>query len=62
LKLEAGQVILVVAIALPLFFSVCAFVVDGANLMVHRRSIQNAADAASLAASQDLSAPAYQNM
>jgi hypothetical protein len=47
-------VLLVVAIALPLFFTVCAFVVDGANLMVHRRSIQNAADASSLAAARGL--------
>jgi hypothetical protein len=62
LRLEVGQILVVVAIALPLFFSVCAFVIDGTNLMVHRRAIQNAADAASLAASQDLSAPVYQNM
>jgi hypothetical protein len=54
LRLEVGQVLVVVALALPMFFSVCAFVVDGSNLMVHRRSIQNAADAAALAAAQEL--------
>jgi len=49
-----GQVLVLVAIALPLFFSICALVVDGTNLMVHRRAMQNAADASALAASRDL--------
>ena len=39
---------------MPLFFSVVGLVIDGSNLMVHRRMMQNAADGAALAASQDL--------
>jgi len=38
-----------VAVALPMFFSLVAVIIGGSNLMVHRRSIQNAADAAALA-------------
>jgi hypothetical protein len=54
LRSEIGQALILVALALPLFFSVVALVVDGSNLMAHKRSIQNAADAAALAASQEL--------
>jgi Putative Flp pilus-assembly TadE/G-like len=41
---------------MPMIFSVVALVVDGSTLMAQRRSIQNAADAAALAASQELPA------
>src|SRR5215217_6909557 len=39
---------------MPLFFSLCAVVIDGTNLMVNKRQLQNAADAAVLAAAQEL--------
>jgi hypothetical protein len=54
LKTEVGQALILVALAMPLFFSVVGLVIDGSNLMVHRRMMQNAADGAALAASQDL--------
>jgi Flp pilus assembly protein TadG len=47
-------VLVLVALAMPLVLALLALVVDGSNLMVHRRAIQNAADAAVLAAAQDL--------
>jgi hypothetical protein len=49
-----GQALILVALAMPLFFSVVGLVIDGSNLMVHRRMMQNAADGAALAASQNL--------
>jgi Putative Flp pilus-assembly TadE/G-like len=52
---EAGQALVLVALAMPLFMSIAALVVDGTNLMVHRRQLQTAADGAALAAAQDLS-------
>jgi hypothetical protein len=42
------------ALALPLFFGFAAVVVDGSSLMAQRRSLQNAADSAALAATRDL--------
>jgi hypothetical protein len=54
LKDEIGQVLIVVVLMLPLFFSVVAVVTDGSTLLTQRRTIQNAADAAALAAAQDL--------
>jgi hypothetical protein len=42
---------------MPLMCAVFALVADGATLMVQRRSIQNAADAAALAAAQDVNKP-----
>jgi hypothetical protein len=50
-----GQALVLVALAMPLFMSIAALVVDGTNLMVHRRQLQTAADGAALAAAQDLS-------
>jgi Flp pilus assembly protein TadG len=41
-----------VAVALPLFFALMALVVDGGNVLVHKRNIQVAADAAALAMAQ----------
>jgi hypothetical protein len=49
-----GQVLVLLALAMPLFLALLAFVADGSSLLVERRSIQNAADAAVLAAAQDL--------
>jgi hypothetical protein len=54
LRRSDGQTLVVFAVALPMLFAVLALVVDGSNLMVQRRSIQNAADAAALAAAQEL--------
>jgi hypothetical protein len=53
-RCATGQALILVALAMPLFFSVVGLVIDGSNLMVHRRMMQNAADGAALAASQDL--------
>jgi hypothetical protein len=41
-------------LAMPLFIAVVALVTDGSNLMVKRRSNQNAADAVALAIAQDI--------
>jgi len=54
LKREAGQVLVLVALALPLFFAVAMLVVDGSKGFVAKRQMQNAADAASLAAAREL--------
>jgi len=52
-----GQSLLLVAVLLPLLLIFLAFVVDGAHAFVDYRHAQNAADAASLAAAQDLNSP-----
>jgi hypothetical protein len=49
-----GQSLLLFAIMLPLILLFVAFVVDGAHAFVDYRHLQNAADASSLAAAQDL--------
>jgi hypothetical protein len=54
---QGGQTLIIFAIAMPLFLSLVALVVDGSSLMVHRRSLQVAADAAALAVAQDLNNP-----
>jgi hypothetical protein len=54
LKSTSGQALILVVLAMPMFFSVVGLVADGSNLMVHRRQMQNAADGAALAAAQDL--------
>src|SRR5438876_1155036 len=41
-------------LALPLFFSLMSLVVDGGNILVHKRNIQVAADAAALAMAQSV--------
>jgi Flp pilus assembly protein TadG len=51
---ERGQTLVLIAIAMPLFLAVIALVTDGSMLLVHRRSLQVAADAASLAAAQEI--------
>src|SRR5437764_1206552 len=52
---QCGQALILVALVMPLFMSIAALVVDGTNLMVHRRQLQTAADGAALAGAQDLS-------
>ncbi len=47
---EDGQTLILVALALPLLIAVMMLVVDGANIFVQRRVVQNAADAGALAA------------
>src|SRR5262249_13131413 len=54
LKSQASQALLLVTLALPMFFSIVAFVIDGSTLMVHKRSTQNAADAVALAIAQNI--------
>jgi hypothetical protein len=57
---ERGQVLILVVLALPLFFALVALVSDGSNIFANKRSLQNAADASVLAAvrefNSDLSA------
>jgi hypothetical protein len=43
-----------VVLALPIFFGICAIVIDSSNLMVQRHAVQNAADAAVLAVAQSM--------
>ena len=54
LRHSSGQVLVMVALALPVFFGFTALVVDGSTLMVHKRSSQNAVDAVALAMSQNI--------
>src|SRR5262249_16616088 len=49
-----GQSLLLFAIMLPVLVVFAAFVVDGAPAFVDYRHLQNAADASSLAAAQDI--------
>jgi Flp pilus assembly protein TadG len=51
---ERGQTLILIMVALPLFFALMALVVDGGNVLVHKRNIQNAADAAALAVAQNI--------
>jgi Flp pilus assembly protein TadG len=53
-KNQSGQVLVLLALALPLFFAVCLLVVDGSRLFVQKRTMQNAADASALAAAKEL--------
>jgi hypothetical protein len=55
LRREDGQTLILVVLALPLLLAIMALVIEGSTLMVQRRSVQDAADAAALAASQSLS-------
>jgi Flp pilus assembly protein TadG len=54
LRREEGQTLILVVLALPLLLAMIALVIDGANLFTQRRSVQNAADAAALAAGAKL--------
>ncbi len=51
---EAGQVFVVFALALPVLLGFAALVVDLGNTYVQRQTVQQAADAAALAAVQEL--------
>jgi Flp pilus assembly protein TadG len=50
-------------LAMPLFFALMSLVVDGGNILVHKRNVQVAADAAALAIAQnvDLASPSCDN-
>jgi hypothetical protein len=56
---QSGQALILVMLAMPLFLAVIALVTDGSNLMVHRRSNQNAVDAVALAIAQDMDSTAH---
>jgi Flp pilus assembly protein TadG len=58
LRGEDGQTLILVALGLPLLLAMIALVIDGANLFTQRRSVQNAADAAVLAAGAKLNSDA----
>ena len=51
---QAGQVLVIFALALPVLLGLAAIVVDAGNLFVEKRSVQKAADSAALAAAQRL--------
>ena len=51
---EEGQTIVIVALCLVVFIGAAGLVIDVANLYVTQRHLQTAADAAALAAAQDL--------
>src|SRR6266536_589510 len=54
LRGEKGQSIVLVSAALPVLLAAAALVIDGSNLFVNKRALQNAADAAALAAAAEL--------
>jgi hypothetical protein len=49
LRREDGQALILFAVVSPVLFAMMFLAVDGANLFVQRRTVQNAADAAALA-------------
>jgi hypothetical protein len=49
---ERGQTLVFVLLAMPLFLALIALVIDGSILLVKKRALQNAADAAALAVVQ----------
>src|SRR5438874_13181869 len=51
---ERGQTLILIMLAMPLFFALMSLVVDGGNILVRKRNIQVAADAAALAMSQSI--------
>jgi putative Flp pilus-assembly TadE/G-like protein len=54
---ERGQTLIFVLLAMPLFLALIALVVDGSMLLVKKRALQNAADAAALAVVQSAPDP-----
>jgi Flp pilus assembly protein TadG len=50
---ERGQTLIFFVLAMPVFLAIIALVIDGSMLLVKKRALQNAADAAALAAAQD---------
>jgi hypothetical protein len=51
---EGGQTLIFFVLAMPVFLAVIALVIDGSMLLVKKRALQNAADAAALAIAQDV--------
>jgi Flp pilus assembly protein TadG len=51
---EKGQTLIFIMLAMPLFFSLMSLVVDGGNILVHKRNVQVASDAAALAMAQSI--------
>jgi len=56
---RTGQVILWVAIMLPLFLAIVGLAIDGGTLFAERRRAQNAADAAARAGAQQIDISHY---
>jgi hypothetical protein len=54
LRRQDGQALLLVMLTLPLLLAIAALVVDGANLFVQKRGVQNTADAVAHALARDL--------
>jgi Putative Flp pilus-assembly TadE/G-like len=54
LRRPDGQALILTALIMPLLFGMAALCVDASSLFVQKRSIQNAADAAALAAGDEL--------
>ena len=53
-RAELGQAIVLIALMMTLFLGLASFAIDGAHLFVEEKHMQNAADAASLAAARVL--------
>jgi Flp pilus assembly protein TadG len=51
---DRGQTLIVIMLAMPLFLALMSLVVDGGNILVHKRNVQVAADAAALAVAQSV--------
>src|SRR6266480_2219604 len=51
---DKGQTLILIMLAMPLFVALMSLVVDGGNILVHKRNVQVAADAAALAIAQDV--------
>jgi Flp pilus assembly protein TadG len=54
LRRQDGQTLLFVMLTVPLLLAIAALVVDGANLFVQKRAVQNTADAVAHALANDL--------
>ena len=54
LRRQDGQALLLVILTLPLLLALSALVVDGANLFVQKRAVQNTADALAHVLAKDL--------
>src|SRR6266545_2499256 len=54
LRSDRGQTLILFVLMLPVLLGFAGLVVDGAHALAEQRMVQNAADAAALAASQDL--------
>ena len=54
LRNERGQVIVLAAVMIPVFLLMTALVLDAGSWFAHKRQLQNRADAAALAAGDEL--------